>query len=744
MSSANLYAAIVEKPIYPLKVKEILSDHPEYVNAVYGDNQVPLLSVALYNYSPDIVEFLLSFPGIDINKKDKLGNTPLHYAPILYIDLVEDLLEKGMKPPITVFFFIKVFDAARDSSEYPDVFYKLIQLMIADGFDVNSHTAKGQSILQYIVSMAERMYMNAQRVVLITVLDMIVQAGADLSEITSTGKTLLHLAVKSQEVTKKLLTYAGAQALMNAEDNDGYTPFMLACKSNNINIVNEFLSVPGFNPHQHTKAGNVYDMIRSPEILELLVKYSQGPAKYAVKHYSKLQTAKERAQELKYRIRELRDPIGHVLEIRNRDEMPLVFPDVDSIIIHSVGITELPPLPTALLHLNVSGNPVKLHALPTQLRCLIVANCKLEELPELPETLEYLDARDNALKDISKLPPYLYQSPIGKTNSPNNIVNSTNLLLTGNPLPIGFFNGYGSITEYSKQHIANIYEHDGESIYTMILPKGTLLFRNSSKEYNQEELSGIYNENSGHYILYPEFNVFFYPYPFVADSFMDSLYLHVFEVEQDIEVLMGVSPSLNTREDRINSKYLVSCNTVPTGIKYLKGNSYDPCFSRSFSTLHPTIPGMFVLAKQDTDRHLENDISQRFWSKYRTNFMDVRNAVGVAEIILHPNVNRFDKHSPLNYKFVGSFKHRSFNYDDAWLHVNEQLTNGTWTIDLFTKMYVNYAAASDEVKARCVPPEDPYKLHYLNTSYWKTSGGKRRKTRRVKRVRNTKGKSRRR
>jgi hypothetical protein len=417
-------------------------------------------------------------------------------------------------------------------------------------------------------------------------------------------------------------------------------------------------------------------------------------------------------------IEKLRTPMGSVLEITQHDEMPRTFPIVDSILIHPIGITTLPPLPASLVYLNVSGNPLKLPTLPTNLQSLLCENCGLEELPELPKSLVYLDARDNNLKDIHRLPPRLF------------------LLLKGNPLPIGFLNGYGSITKYSKKHIANIYEHEDELVYTMILPKGTILFRNSNKLYNKEETHGVYDTYRKKHILYPEFNVFFYPYPFVADSFVDTPYLHVFELERDVEVLMGVAPSPNTRADRIDSKYMVSCSEIPTLID-VSGHSYDPCFSRSFSKAHPNVSGMFVLAKEDTDHHIRGDIQQRYWSKYRTNFIDNRSAVGVAEIILYPHSDRFVT-SPLNYKFVASYNHLMFTYDEGWNKVNEMLTNGTWTIDLFTKMYVNYESASDEVKSRCVPPEEPYKLHYLNYDIWSMQGGKTRRAKREKKAKRVK------
>ncbi len=184
------------------------------------------------------------------------------------------------------------------------------------------------------------------------------------------------------------------------------------------------------------------------------------------------------------------------------------------------------------------------------------------------------------------------------------------------------------------------------------------------------------------------------------------------------------------------------------------------------------------MAKTDADVHIENKSSQRFWSKYRTNHMDIKKSkesnnennennennmngndsegndnegeddimgedhimvsIGVPEIILHPHSDRFNKKSPLNYKYVGHVRRDIDSYDGSWKMVEDNLRTGVWTIDLFTKLYVNYNSASDEVKARCVPPEDPYKLYHLNHSYWTPpalTGGYRTRTHRRRRRR---------
>jgi hypothetical protein len=137
------------------------------------------------------------------------------------------------------------------------------------------------------------------------------------------------------------------------------------------------------------------------------------------------------------------------------------------------------------------------------------------------------------------------------------------------------------------------------------------------------------------------------------------------------------------------------------------------------------------LASEDTGAHLKNDPEQRFFTKYRTNFVDARDRVGVPEIILHPSKNRLNNNSDKNYKLFAKLPHLSFQMDKGWEAIDRLLSpNGAFfdtidskgknyhmTIDLATKMYVIYELCDAAIKNRCVPIEEPYKLRYLNDNY---------------------------
>ena len=187
----------------------------------------------------------------------------------------------------------------------------------------------------------------------------------------------------------------------------------------------------------------------------------------------------------------------------------------------------------------------------------------------------------------------------------------------------------------------------------------------------------------------------------------------VCELLQDVEVVMGVAPSTNKRSNRYDQVYITSCDNVKNAV--IKGLSCDPCFTEEFAKQEPTLSGMLAIANDDVDFILNSFI---YFSKYRSLVLDEKNDVSVLEVILHPLQNRWDNTSPNIYNVTKILDHNPNGYDEAWEYVEKQLAaDGGWTIDLATRMYVNYESTSDEVKNRCVPMEEPYKLSWLNHSY---------------------------
>lgn len=585
----------------------------------------------------------------------------------------------------------------------------IVKLLVENGADVNGKDKYGGNSLHNVILAGRQ-----------DIMQYLIDNGADVNAKDRFGGSLLFNASISGKLDRmQFLIKNGAD--VNAKLKNGYTILFEAVFRNLPDVV-EVLLKNGADPNLGKEYGKPLDQAlihNYRKIIELLVKY--GAKTKDKKLFQVLEPANLRKLSFEPLVKSLKNPFGKVLIINDVDDLPEIIPrNITSLIILPIDLNKLPELPDSLQYLKCSNNPIKElpEELPFRLKVLICENCKLTNLPRLPNTLEYLNIRNNSIYDIRSLPPKLFIAPMKQLNDPANYEASSVLLLSGNPLPHGFLNGFGSITQFNRDHIHKTYTFNNEMVYTTIFPKGTVLFRDSTKPYEGEELKGI-KVSGFQYKIYPEFNVFFYPYPFVAESVLDTGYVHVFELTRDVEVVMGVLPSSNNRSNRYDKNYMMSCNEIPTNIKGIDGHDYDPCLNSEFTKMHKNINGMFMLAKVDTDIHISNKSSQRFWTKYRTNHMDYRHAVGVPEIILHPLVNRYDNDSASNYKHVKELNHNLDSYDEAWEYVEEKLgPNGGWSIDFFTKMYVNYESASDEIKARCVPIEEPYKLHYLNSSVW--------------------------
>ena len=176
------------------------------VNARDKNGNTPLMVAAGQNSSPEVVEMLLQ-AGADVNEKDENGFTALMLA-------------------------------AKDNSD-PE----MVRVLLDAGADISAQNSKGKTVLDLArlnpnpeVAIALGL---AGEIPLVAVAEVgspetitkLLQAGADVNEKDENGFTALMLAAKNGSVkTMQMLLQAGAD--INAQSNDGFTTLMLAALSN--------------------------------------------------------------------------------------------------------------------------------------------------------------------------------------------------------------------------------------------------------------------------------------------------------------------------------------------------------------------------------------------------------------------------------------------------------------------------------------------------------------------------------
>ena len=193
--------------------------------------------------------------------------------------------------------------------------------------------------------------------------------------------------------------------------------------------------------------------------------------------------------------------------------------------------------------------------------------------------------------------------------------------------------------------------------YTVTIPKGTVLFRATNTTYDLvKDYAGI-PKGHGEFCLFPNFNVFFYPYPFASESVGKYDYTCIYILQNDIKLINLISPSPYTRYDRVNKKGgILSCSDI-TDFKGCTdfGKKYDPCID--FNQIKDdNIVGMIAIAKMDAqslkkllsvfdDENNNNNNNNRYkkirhrevyYNEYYKLYKDTRGLIGVPEIILYP------------------------------------------------------------------------------------------------------------
>lgn len=191
---------------------------------------------------------------------------------------------------------------------------------------------------------------------------------------------------------------------------------------------------------------------------------------------------------------------------------------------------------------------------------------------------------------------------------------------------------------------------EGKDVYVTTLPKGTLLFRGvNDLSKIHEDIFGVLQGEK--YCLPPNYNVFFYPFPFADSAVGEYSHLLVYVVMNDIHLATFISPSPMVRGDRYQTKGnpIVSCANIPQNEHgcNLAGRDYDPCFAPAFRKTHAGVSGMIAIANMDrrnfmkivTDYTVDTPLRNHL-NKYLTTYVDATGNPGIPEIILYPFVGR--------------------------------------------------------------------------------------------------------
>ena len=445
------------------------------------------------------------------------------------------------------------------------------------------------------------------------------------------------------------------------------------------------------------------------------------------------------------------------------DSLPPLWPNLIQLSCDNNFLTKIPPLPKNLEHLSCSYNRLtKIPKIPASMYGLECSHNLITNLPNL-NNMTSLDASYNLLADI----------PNGSKLSYLNV--SYNKITSLQNLPKDLYNLNASFNDItSEEEIKNIprkvkmvnvegnpaykaikpdirtpyfaYEtryFKNEKINVTTIPKGTVLFKGYPESSRiLSDFTGWFKNDDKYSYIWPNFNVFFYPYPFVVDDINlvgTNITMVTYVLQNDIKVILGVLPSTNSRDDRHKTDYLRTCSTIEVS-KHFKGLYYDPCFNPDFMEENKDIIGSIFISGTDAKAH--NLVSGKNINllKYRHFFQDKENHIGVPEIVLYPFKKRYfeeikferansniytvlkENMSLYNYRPLAIEPHIASKDSDFKTLVDKLLSpDGAFiddmqmhlTLDTVTNFFVIAELVDENVLNRCIPISEKDKLKYL-------------------------------
>jgi hypothetical protein len=180
------------------------------------------------------------------------------------------------------------------------------------------------------------------------------------------------------------------------------------------------------------------------------------------------------------------------------------------------------------------------------------------------------------------------------------------------------------------------------------IPKGTLLFRLVKRPL--DDTRGVPLDDGTRCII-PNYNVFFYPNPFVMPLALGKWiekedkgsFMYVYTLIRDVKILRLLNPSKYSRGHKGTKKtFIKMCQKVPRGCMPKPLAPYDPCLSDTIIKKYPDVVGILANASGDS-RRLKQTIKRKNPTKIIKYFKMASDSLGVEgipELILHPLVKR--------------------------------------------------------------------------------------------------------
>jgi ankyrin repeat protein len=270
-----------------IEMARLLASLGANVNKNNADGVVPLIWAAQHT-KPELISFLLTLPTIDVNARDRNGDTAIMHAVLVgAMDSVEALAQHKASLDIKNNDGDTVLTLAAKKGLW-DSLEKIINM----GANSNAQNAQGDTVL--MIALREGQVDSARRLLNyginptlknndgLTAVDIAVekgewpiivvmaQHGLDINKSLTNGKSILQQALASD-------AFQEAQALLpyitdpNLPDNEGQTPLMIAIGKNNIPTIKALLAY-GANPAIKNNEGQTALTLaaNNQEILDLL------------------------------------------------------------------------------------------------------------------------------------------------------------------------------------------------------------------------------------------------------------------------------------------------------------------------------------------------------------------------------------------------------------------------------------------------------------------------------------------